>query len=70
MVSQDYSLSTRVTVVWLDTEFIGTNPSPSESLLCDFWVSHNLSVFSFLKSADKAAVLFSHHAWKRFVKVS
>ena len=70
VVSQDYSLRTRVAVVWLDTEFIGTNPSPSESLLCDFWVSHNLSVFSFLKSGDKAAVLFIHLPWKSFVKVS
>ena len=47
-----------------------TNPGLSESLLCDFWVSHNLSVFSFLKSGDKAPRLFIHLPWKSFVTVS
>lgn len=70
VVSQDSSLTMRVTVVWLKTEFIGTDPSPSASVLCDFWVSHNLSVFSFLKSGDKAAVLFIHLPERSFVKVS
>lgn len=70
VVTQEYPLRMRVTVVWLEAEFVGTNPSPSVSSLCDFGVSHNLSVFSFLKSGDKAAVLFIHLPWRSFVKVS
>lgn len=35
-------------------QFIDTGSSFSVSLLCDFWVSHNLSVFSFLNNRDKA----------------
>lgn len=57
-------------MVWLETEFIATNSSSFASLLCDFWVSHNLSVFSFLKSGDKAAGLFIHLPQRSFVKVS
>ena len=70
VVSQECSLRMRVTVIWLDTGYSFTNPGLSESLLCDFWVSHNLSVFSFLKSGDKAARLFIHLPWRSFVKFS
>lgn len=70
VMSQEYSPRMRVTGVWLETELIGTHPSPSSSLLCDFWLSHNLSVFSFLKSGDKATELFIHLPRRSFVKVS
>lgn len=60
----------RVTGVGRRQSSLVAIPAPPKACCATFWVSHNLSVFSFLRGRDKAPMLFIHLLQRSVVKVS